>query len=413
MSDGSDDNETSIYARKRRFISLEKGKDYIVIKGKVVNANKNAYCFKDVFDMGSTNRDVFEPVCRPLIKRCLEGYNVMLVAYGTTGSGKTYSFVGIPEEGVLGLMPMTLVELMKMRPDVKLRLSVVEAYSDRSNVIRMYDCLKPGPPVGRANFLKKLSKNEIKDEEDVVQQINKAFKNAHIARTAKNPRSSRGHTFYIAEFDDRGIKSRFVFADLAGAEGYAAINKKWQETIGISSREYNTRKLEAGSINEGIAAFIVFLTELAGQRKPEKNKGQGVRFILTKLLGGIKIATTRVGVLFTLSPSDENETGTRKTLEVARRFGTFRFETEGKALTGKGILDQLSTKIDELTTKIDELEVEKRDLKKRIARYETADPSELTRENDELLRQIVILKEEIQEKDSEIETKENGSTFFK
>ena len=43
------------------------------------------YAFQNVFDMKCDNNDLFETMCMPMIKKVLDGYNAVLIAYGQTG----------------------------------------------------------------------------------------------------------------------------------------------------------------------------------------------------------------------------------------------------------------------------------------------------------------------------------------
>ena len=65
---------------------------------------------KGVFGEEDGNESVFAKLCRPLCDNLLDGngFNSMLMAYGTTGSGKTYTLLGDGGEsmdrGVLQMM---------------------------------------------------------------------------------------------------------------------------------------------------------------------------------------------------------------------------------------------------------------------------------------------------------------------
>ena len=48
-----------------------------------------------IFEMD--NEVVFDDVLRPLIQRVLDGYNSLVIAYGQTGAGKTYTLLGKPK----------------------------------------------------------------------------------------------------------------------------------------------------------------------------------------------------------------------------------------------------------------------------------------------------------------------------
>ncbi len=57
------------------------------------------YTFTKAFGENSTQKDVFENVGLPLVKDLLTGWNSLLFMYGVTGSGKTHSMQGTPEDG--------------------------------------------------------------------------------------------------------------------------------------------------------------------------------------------------------------------------------------------------------------------------------------------------------------------------
>ncbi|MEE6480887.1 hypothetical protein FKM82_012699 [Ascaphus truei] len=57
------------------------------------NGSKKKFRFDQVFLPQCTQEDVFEGTL-PIIKSCVDGYNVCILAYGQTGSGKTYTMMG-------------------------------------------------------------------------------------------------------------------------------------------------------------------------------------------------------------------------------------------------------------------------------------------------------------------------------
>ena len=49
---------------------------------------------------------VFEEVARDVVDSCFEGYNGTIFAYGQSGSGKTFTITGVPDDPVnKGIMP--------------------------------------------------------------------------------------------------------------------------------------------------------------------------------------------------------------------------------------------------------------------------------------------------------------------
>lgn len=59
-------------------------------------SNERQYLFDAAFGADSTQEEVYEKTTKPLVEAVLQGYNATVFAYGATGSGKTYTMVGQP-----------------------------------------------------------------------------------------------------------------------------------------------------------------------------------------------------------------------------------------------------------------------------------------------------------------------------
>lgn len=53
--------------------------------------------FSDVFDRHIGNGHIFDKSIKDALNGLLEGYNSTILAYGITGSGKTFSIFGHPK----------------------------------------------------------------------------------------------------------------------------------------------------------------------------------------------------------------------------------------------------------------------------------------------------------------------------
>ena len=63
------------------------------------NGTEERQCtFTKAFGENATQKDVFKDVGLPLVKDLLSGHNSLLFMYGVTGSGKTHSMQGTPED---------------------------------------------------------------------------------------------------------------------------------------------------------------------------------------------------------------------------------------------------------------------------------------------------------------------------
>jgi len=59
-----------------------------------------------VFDPEADQKDVFTRVSLPLVDNLLKGRNSLLFTYGVTGSGKTFTMTGTPQDS--GILPRSL-----------------------------------------------------------------------------------------------------------------------------------------------------------------------------------------------------------------------------------------------------------------------------------------------------------------
>ncbi|KAI3822957.1 hypothetical protein L1987_10559 [Smallanthus sonchifolius] len=85
--------------------------------GILVNFAENKrklYKFDMVLHPGSTQDEVFSEI-EPVIKSALDGYNVCILAYGQTGTGKTFTMEGNPD--CPGVVPRTIEALFKQAAD--------------------------------------------------------------------------------------------------------------------------------------------------------------------------------------------------------------------------------------------------------------------------------------------------------
>lgn len=73
---------------------------------RLANYKEIIHTFKHVFDDKATQKEVFDHVALPLIENLIHGKNGLLFTYGVTGSGKTFTMTGEPQDG--GIMPRCL-----------------------------------------------------------------------------------------------------------------------------------------------------------------------------------------------------------------------------------------------------------------------------------------------------------------
>lgn len=69
------------------------------------------FTFDHVYDQDSTQQEVYDQSARPLVLSALQGYNAAIIAYGQTGTGKTYTMEGELEGSLRGVIPRSVEDL--------------------------------------------------------------------------------------------------------------------------------------------------------------------------------------------------------------------------------------------------------------------------------------------------------------
>lgn len=87
------------------------------------------YTFSHVFDVDTCQKSVFDHVALPIVDGLIHGRNGLLFTYGITGSGKTFTMTGSPEDS--GIMPRALDVLYNSISDLQAKKFVFKP--DRLN----------------------------------------------------------------------------------------------------------------------------------------------------------------------------------------------------------------------------------------------------------------------------------------
>ena len=207
----------------------------------------NSYKFSKVFDENSSQEEVFELTCKPLLDDLLYNQKSGLVfTYGMTNAGKTYTVIGTPEYP--GILPLALKNLFEYDETLKMKGGIshnnfycnfVEIYNED-----VFDLLSDDPIGKNKYYKKKLTVKENLNSVFFLQDVtfakldslesfntilNKGISKKVHSCTALNQNSSRSHTiFKIILFKENKDISKIDFTteelislsvvDLAGSE---------------------------------------------------------------------------------------------------------------------------------------------------------------------------------------------------
>jgi len=326
-----DDSAVKVYARVRQILPWENEKlgikwtkDSITNYG-LNNASKE-YKFTQALAPEMDNDEAFDIVIKPLIDRVLDGYNSLVIAYGQTGAGKTYTLLGKPKLGVTGMLTRSLVEFLENKDVKEIRLRAMEAYGIKPAKIELFDLLGKDNHTGDWSAKVGNSRSQIESDqttteliatkEDCFKVIERAQQSSHFAPTGKNPESSRGHIVFVIDVkgeneNNEEISSSMVFADLAGSEGDSALTDEF--IASVTQETLLARKLEGGVINVGLSELQLVFRDLMKKGTLSKSTGTG----LIRMIKPYINSNTFISVVFCLSPSFVNCASTEATLKFA------------------------------------------------------------------------------------------------
>lgn len=197
-------------------------------------ANKNLQFFFDrVFSDTEKTLDVYTETTKNLVNSLMAGYNCSVFAYGSTGSGKTYTMLGSPEDpGIIFFTTMDIYKQLEEEKSQNLELSI--SYFEIYNEL-IYDLLDPtsSKPLllledpNKGMMVKNLSCHQPKNAEHLLEMLEFGNKNRKQHPTDSNSESSRSHAIFqitlrrkdFSNEQDISIQvSKMSLVDLAGSE---------------------------------------------------------------------------------------------------------------------------------------------------------------------------------------------------
>ncbi|XP_052507653.1 kinesin-like protein KIFC2 [Budorcas taxicolor] len=278
-----------------------------------------------VFPPHASQEEVFREL-ESAVLSCLGGYSVCIFTYGQTGTGKTYSMEGPPEDP--GIAPRALQSLfreMGTGGQHRVTLSMVEIYNEA-----VRDLLAPGPPqrlavrqgpAGQGGIqVAGLTHWDVPNLESLHQMLSLGRSNRATAATAMNQRSSRSHALVTLTLRTAspsrgpGTAGTLHLVDLAGSE------RAWKAGAASSSQEDRDgaqRLREARTINRSLLALGGVMAALRARRPHVPFRDSQLTRLLQPALG--PGATAVLLLQISTRPEDLGETVC--SLKFAERVG--------------------------------------------------------------------------------------------
>ncbi|CAL4123338.1 unnamed protein product [Meganyctiphanes norvegica] len=246
------------------------------------------FMFEHIFDINSTNQDVYDGTTKELIDTVLDGYNCSVFAYGATGAGKTFTMLGKPDmPGITFLTVMALyerIEEIKEEKSIEVGVSYLEVYNEG-----VRDLLNPnGKPLNvQENGLKVLvpglSLHKPSNAEELMKMLAFGNQNRTQHPTDANADSSRSHAVFQVFVKQKertaNVSANYALAklsmiDLAGSERGSATGFR------------GARFREGANINKSLLALGNCINALADGMRHIPYRDSKLTRLLKDSLGG-------------------------------------------------------------------------------------------------------------------------------
>ncbi|CAI5756063.1 unnamed protein product [Candida verbasci] len=288
------------------------------------NNQKKTYKLDQIYGSQADQSLIYQNIGQPLLRDFLNGMNVTILAYGQTGTGKTYTMCGIDKDcdpnnnELAGIIPRLLRELFEnlsstTENDYIIKISYLEIYneelidllSNTAKKLKIHEKLSSNNKKSKSINISNLSEYCINDLQQGLKFLKMGLNKKKTACTNLNESSSRSHTIFqiklIKKDNNNDIYrvSKMNLVDLAGSENI--------------SRSGSIVK-EAGGINQSLLTLGRVINSLTDSKiKHIPYRESKLTHILQDSLGG----NTKTTLIATVSPAKLNIVETASTLDYA------------------------------------------------------------------------------------------------
>ncbi|KNE57661.1 hypothetical protein AMAG_04524 [Allomyces macrogynus ATCC 38327] len=284
-----------------------------------------AFTFDHVFGPTATQDEVYDMCARQLLEPVAQGFNATVLAYGQTGTGKTFTMGTCPTGGLehenLGIAPRLIEALLDMLPDVNQRLvrvSYIELYQEQ--VRDLLSQAHDGPEVviredRHGNItMQGVSQVVCQTKEDILGLLERGSQERTVGETNMNSTSSRSHAIFSIMLEqyvlakDSTVEckmSKLHLVDLAGSER--------QKRTGADGVRFK----ESIKINSGLLALGNVINALASRTESAHVRYRDSK--LTRLLQDSLGGNSRTIMIACVSPVASNAQESLNTLVYANR----------------------------------------------------------------------------------------------
>ncbi|KAK9067039.1 hypothetical protein SSX86_014363 [Deinandra increscens subsp. villosa] len=300
---------------------------------------------------GSPSSNMFEECAVPLLDALFQGYNGTIIAYGQSGSGKTYTMGTNPKESshrglIFQVMNMIFnkIEALKHQFEFQLHVSFIEILKEEvkdlleSGIIERLETSDENPEsaiLGKhqlqvrkasdgAVSLSGSTEVSVSTQKEMTACLEQGCSSRSVASTDMNNQSSRSHAIFTIHLEQKDKnKGEANSSELMGEEYRCAklhlVDLAGSERAKRAGSE-GIRLKEGIQINKGLLALGNVISALGDDKK--RKDGVHIPYRdskLTRLLQASLGGNCKTVMIACASPADYNAEETLNTLKYANR----------------------------------------------------------------------------------------------
>lgn len=300
---------------------------------------KRTYKFDQIYGSQADQNLIYSQIAHPLLLDFLRGINVTVLAYGQTGTGKTYTMSGMDNNNKLdensdiaGIIPRLLGELFQnlssnatSKNDYMVKISYLEIYNEElidllsnnnSNNRKLRIHEKTNANKVKSIGIQNLTEYTINNYNQGIKYLKMGLQKKKTSSTNLNETSSRSHTIFSVQLYQKISSSSSSEND--NEESVYRISK--MNLVDLAGSENISRSgsivKEAGGINQSLLTLGRVINSLNEKKLLHiPYRESKLTHILQDSLGG----NTKTTLIATISPAQVNLLETCSTLDYASK----------------------------------------------------------------------------------------------
>ncbi|XP_027352120.1 kinesin-like protein KIN-UB [Abrus precatorius] len=299
------------------------------------NWDSDTYEFDEVLTEFASQKRVYEVVAKPVVESVLDGYNGTVMAYGQTGTGKTFTLGRLGEGDVSdrGIMVRSMEDIFTdLSPDtdsvtVSYLQLYMEALQDLLNPANDNISIVDDPRTGDVS-LPGATLVEIRDQQSFLELLKVGEANRVAANTKLNTESSRSHAILMVHIKRSVMESEDIVSNQNGDASHltkpskplvrksklVVVDLAGSERVHKSGSEGHMLE-EAKSINLSLSSLGKCINALAENNAHVPFRDSKLTRMLRDSFGG----TARTSLIVTIGPSPRHRGETSSTILFGQR----------------------------------------------------------------------------------------------